>query len=236
MGGAFPRKYTDEQRDAIAHAWAHLNIRPAERIARLAAAGELTNAGELVPAFHVPAQTVRDIGARYLRRRAGLERSKLAELEPRDAVERLRRRLVSVAEHELDSIERAQARKAPIAPERVRGMVRVVRELAALPGLETPPLAPAPEKGKHDTRGGLAGAILRAARASGAPERVNGSAEDPASDALARARDRPPTHDRRDTDDTHGGAERVNAAHEKETADAPATTHARDPLADVPSV
>ena len=160
--GAFARVYSDEQRDALAHARAVLRIKPAQRISELAAAGELRSpAGEPLEAFHVPAQTVRDIGRRYEKRRAGLERSATAELAPADALENLRRRLLSAADHELSELERRQALRRPADLERLRQIARAVREAAALPSSAAPAPSSSPEPGRR-TRGGLAGQILRA--------------------------------------------------------------------------
>lgn len=182
--GSFQRVYSDLQRDAIREAWGDRGIRPAERVAALAAAGELTCAGELVPAFHVPAQTVRDLGRKYLRKRAGLERSATLELPAADQVEAMRRRLVAAVDAELESVERLQARRREVSPERIRQLARAVRELAALPAPGAPAQAPRPER-HRTTRGGLAGQILRADRSSGGavqePRREsNGSELEPA--------------------------------------------------------
>jgi hypothetical protein len=169
----FQRKYSDEQRGAIEQAWGDRNIRPARRIATLAAEGELTFDGELVDAFVVSCQTISDIGRRYLRRREKHQQRLIAQQGPKDSVEMVRRRLAIVIDEQLAYVERRQQRNRhhTITGEELRQIGRAARELAALPG----PNGEAPltrKPGAHDptskskpdghTRGGLAAQILRA--------------------------------------------------------------------------
>jgi hypothetical protein len=156
-----PRKYSDAQRDAIAHAYNRRNLRPAGRIERLAAAGELrAESGELLPAFAIPASSVRDIARAYRAKAAGLARSQLARSP--DAVELLRRRLIAATDAELQRIERAQQRRQPLrnSAELLRALARAAREIAALPAAGSQQRSAAPERRAPR---GLAGAIAAAA-------------------------------------------------------------------------
>src|SRR5438128_11729572 len=94
---AFPeRKYTDEQREALAFAYEDRRIRPARLVVDLAARGELEHDGARLDPFETNANTVRDCARDLRNRRAGETSSQLAHLEPRDAIEALRRRLVNM--------------------------------------------------------------------------------------------------------------------------------------------
>jgi hypothetical protein len=169
---AFEEKYTDQQRDAIAHAYEDRRIRPARKVVQMAAAGELDYHGEILKPFEATENTVRDLARKLRRARAGETTSQLAHAEPRDAIETLRRRLVNAADAMLTDFER-KTKRAPgdADPERLRQICRAVREAAAIPGPnDERPKAPG---GKTDgrrnggeTKGGLAGSILAAHRAS----------------------------------------------------------------------
>lgn len=194
----WPTVYTEQQRTAIEDAYLDEGIRPARRIADRAARGELRCDGEPVAPFRTSESSVRDLARRARKRRAGRLQSKLAELPPRDAVEALRRRLLSLVDHELTRVEREQKRRGskPISGERLRQIARAARETAALPGLDDPrPRAPGahvPEAGgKLDgaTRGGLAAAVLRAHNNRGIepvndPDSDHSAAMDEAKDAV----------------------------------------------------
>ncbi len=180
----FPRVYGDDQRKAVQQAYADRNIRPARRICELAAEGALTCDGELIPAFSIKESTVRDIGRRFEQRRAGVRETPLADLAPRDAVEQLRRRLVSAADTSLSIVEDRAARKRQQPdPEQLRQLARAVREIAAIPTLDVPAGATKPgqhnrQEGRKDsgaTRGGLAGQIL--ASAASEPRGFDAAAE-----------------------------------------------------------
>lgn len=166
MAGAFEEVYTDEQRDAMAEAYLDRGIRPARRVVALAQAGEL--APGLAPfTVHGKEGTVRDLASKLKKRRAGKLASDVAQLPPRDAIEGLRRRLVSAIDHELAAIEKAQRKasgKAAVDPERLRQIARAVREAALIPepGRIAPAATQPKEAGKRSsvTKGGLAGQIL----------------------------------------------------------------------------
>jgi hypothetical protein len=167
---AFEAKYTPEQRAAMAHAFEDERIRPARLVVELAKAGKLKHAGVELEPFETNEDTVRD-AARHLRKqRRGEISSKLEHMPPRDAIETLRRRLVNAADALLSSYEnqlRSDAGKAD--PERLRQIVRAVREAASLPGPnDARPAAPgARVNGARDgaeTKAGLAGKILHAHR------------------------------------------------------------------------
>jgi hypothetical protein len=171
MAGGFERKYTDAQRDAITEAYEDRRVRPASRVVRLAMAGELEHAGAKLPPFAITENTVRDFALKLRKRRRGELTSQLAHAAPRDAIETLRRRLVSAADTMLADLERQLQRDAGATdPERLRQITRAVREAASLPGPDDPrPKAPGSKEGGTreggETKGGLAGAILKDARA-----------------------------------------------------------------------
>lgn len=162
----FVEVYTDEQREAVALAYVDQG-HTAPATAKLAAAGELTLHGDPLPAFAINEHTIRTAGRALKKRRSGLAASGLAEKAPKDAIELLRRRLVIVADRELGFLEGKRA--GAIDLERLRQVIRCVREAAALPGPKDPrPPAPgsrAPGSDAQDgaTVGGLAGSIMKAA-------------------------------------------------------------------------
>src|SRR4051794_31007310 len=133
---AFQAKYTPDQREAIASAVIDRGA-SAPRVVELAAAGQLTdsNGAQLEP-FTVPANTVRSEARKAKKRRQGKAASDLGKAEPRDAVEALRRRIVTMLDEELGVEERK--RKGNRDPERVRQICRAMREAAAIPGLKEP--------------------------------------------------------------------------------------------------
>lgn len=168
-------RYTDEQRAAIEHA--HLeNHRKVADIVRMAAAGELKHNGETLDAFEIPYQSASHIAKRAKRAREGNARSSLAALPPRDAIDELRRRLLSMADHETKRVQaQLNARKpTPMDAELLRKLARATREIAALPTPDQArtPLAAGqytPGAGRDNrapdtptTRDNLAGAILKA--------------------------------------------------------------------------
>lgn len=150
-------------------AWGDRGIHRPQSIVALAAGGELTADGDLVDAFTITASSARYIGDSYLKRRKRQANQAIAQHEPQDAIEALRRRFVAVLNEQLTDVERLQARgkHAQIKGEQLRQIARALRELAALPGPEGGKRARAP--GAHDpaqgitpdgtTRGGLAGKI-----------------------------------------------------------------------------
>lgn len=91
--------YDDAQRGAVEQAYLQ-GVRPVSLICRLAAAGDLRHEGEGVPPFEIPQTSAAHIGKRARKRREGKLPSALLNLPPRDAVENLRRRLMSFTDHE----------------------------------------------------------------------------------------------------------------------------------------
>lgn len=218
--------YTDPQRDAVERAWLERGIRPARRVAALAAAGEL----EGLDPFTIPEATVRDIGRRARKRQAGEVRSALAQLPHRDAINTLRVRLLAASDRELERLERRQRAGRDVPGEELRQIARAVRELAALPGPDDPrpvppgqrdPARQGPDKrGERNggpTRGGLAGAILRDVRQGDATvpigDRDTPGASPRPDDSSAAAE----THER-DAPDA-GSSSATPAAHEEEAAE-----------------
>jgi hypothetical protein len=164
--GIQDRRYTDAQRDAVAAAILDLGITPHRRVIELAAAGDLTWEGEKLAPFTMPVATASALASRMKKKRKGQHVSDLAKLTHADAVQALRRRLINGADAMLESWERtARHRPDKADPERLRQIMRCVREAASLPG----PRDPTPPKpgygGKAErtggpTRGGLAAQLI----------------------------------------------------------------------------
>jgi hypothetical protein len=124
-------KYTERQRDAIAWHYFDRGVRPAQAIAALAGAGELrTRDGDTLPAFDIPAGTIRNMAAAERRRRSGLLPSPEANMPARDALEALRVRLVNVCSAEIARLERR--RTVPGAE--IQALAKALRDLANIPG------------------------------------------------------------------------------------------------------
>jgi hypothetical protein len=163
-------RYTPAQREAVASAYLG-TFASAREVGVRAAAGllEHPNGGLLGP-FDVPPNTVRSI-ARRARMREDAARSalRLADAEPRDAIERMRIQLADVIEAEFDRLETKQAEGRAVGGEALRQLARAIREFSSIPGPCDPQPRPPGAKlnGVRDgseTRGGLAGQILAAAR------------------------------------------------------------------------
>lgn len=170
----FEARYTPDQREALASAYNDAAIRPVSRIVSMAAAGTLKLDAQTLEPFKPSTDAVYKYAAAQRRRRAGTRSN--ADIPPRDAVEALRRRLVSMVDAELRVME---VRKAGTRdPERIRQLARAAREIAALPlPDDARPAAPGqkprmPAQGGI-TDGGLGATILQAhgrTRASRRPE------------------------------------------------------------------
>lgn len=182
----FAQKYSDAERDAVRDYAATHPDATGNEIADLARRGMLKVAGEPVPAFTMPPATVRDLKRRARRAAEGRARSALETAPARDALEQLRRRLVSATDHKLAHVERLINNGAHerVNGEDLRQLARAVREIAAIPGADGSPAAgrrpgehvPGTGKATGDaatdggrTRGGLAGSIIAAAQ----PKRIN---------------------------------------------------------------
>lgn len=186
---AFESVYTDEQREAVAFATVDRGIRPYRRVVELARLGDLTHNGQKLDPFDITESYVSDLARKRRKARAGQQTSQLAAAPPRDAIEALRRRLVNAADAMLEHLEKQIRNDAGKAdPERLRQIMRAVREAAALPGPTDPrPPAPGATKGGKrngaETKGGMAGSILAAHRGAGstpahdAPTHGNGHTE-----------------------------------------------------------
>jgi hypothetical protein len=100
------------------------------RIVELAAKGEIV-AGD---PFEIPAEYVGDLCRREEKRRAGRYSSPVADKPHRDAIEELRRGLMSAADDMLTDF-RAVAKRTPAKadPERGRQIARLLREASAIP-------------------------------------------------------------------------------------------------------
>jgi hypothetical protein len=166
--GKFAEVYTHEQREAAAIAFLDLGIRPAGRVVDMAAAGTLKHNGKPLEPFKMPEATVRDCARVVKKRRAGELASKVAD-DP-DAVQILKKRLLSMADLEIAAEERKK--DGDRDHEKMRQLARALREAAAIPDKGQPrPKPPGSNLGGEreggDTSGGLAGPILKAAGMGG---------------------------------------------------------------------
>src|SRR3954449_2076805 len=98
MSGAFVRKWTDDQREAMVSARLDRGM-TFRRVVELANAGALTAPdGTRLEPFDPPVSTIAGLVRAAKRKRMGKDVSQLAQLEPRDAIEALRRRLINAAD------------------------------------------------------------------------------------------------------------------------------------------
>jgi hypothetical protein len=163
-------RYTRAQRAAVVAAY-NGTFATAAEVAALAANGELCGpCGTRLAGFRIPVNTIRSMARRHrLREAATRDESRLAALEPRDAIERMRLQLADVIEATFDKLEVEQAEDRMISGEVLRQLARAIREYAAIPGRREP-LPPAPGAKVNgvrygsETRGGIAGAALAALR------------------------------------------------------------------------
>lgn len=133
----------------------------------------LARTGELVPGeqFDISTEYIGELCRKENQRRAGKVESRLADRPHKDAIEVLRRRMISAA----DSIskhydELAAKNPAKVDVARGREITRLVREAIALPGpKDETPNAPGTKVNGHQnegpTRSGEAGSLLNAMRA-----------------------------------------------------------------------
>ncbi len=162
--GKFAEVYTHEQREAAAIAYLDLGVKPASRVVEKAKAGTLEYNGRPLDPFTIPEATVRDCARVVRKRRAGELTSKLVE-NP-DAVQILKRRLLSMADAEIATEERKRDGERDHV--RMRDIARALREAAAIPDRGQPrPKQPgaghSAEREGGPTKTGLAGDILKAA-------------------------------------------------------------------------
>jgi hypothetical protein len=135
--GTFGAKYTPEQRDAFVGAV--LDGVPglegrgpggtltAPQAVKAAADGKLPG----LPAFEVNLSTVRHYAQLERRAREGVTISRLDRKDPREAVELLVKRMVRIADKELQRIER-RPNNRPVPAEDLRKLARAVREIDGL--------------------------------------------------------------------------------------------------------
>lgn len=167
MSGAFQRKWSDDQRDAMTSGRLDRGM-TLRRVVELAKAGELTAPdGTKLDPFTPPISTVASLARDEKKRRLGKQTTQLAQLEPRDAIEALRKRLLSAADGVLQVEEKKPPEKRDL--DRMREVGRCVREFAAIKApTDEPSRKPGQrENGKQPeapTRTGLAGTILNAHR------------------------------------------------------------------------
>lgn len=192
MPERFEAVYTDAQRDALAIAYEDRRVRPARLVVDLAERGELAEGLEPFK-VHGGVNTVRDFARKLRVRRAGEHSSALAKQPPRDAIETLRRRLVTVCEETLTALEKQKPEQRDV--ERIRQLGRAIREAAAIPAPTDPPPPRPGHTGKDQTtgrtegvtRGGIAGGVLAAAHREGT-EPINAGSEQPAPDQPSTSR------------------------------------------------
>jgi hypothetical protein len=165
--------YTPAQREAVVYNVSSLGL-SRMRTAQLAADGLLEHpSGATLQTFNIPVATVRTIVRRErLRRERRNAELSLLLLEPRDAAELLRRRLIGAIDGELTRMEIEQSQGDAVSGEQLRQVARALRELAALPDAADPrPPAPGTMvdgvRVGGRTRGGIAGAAIRSSRSYG---------------------------------------------------------------------
>jgi hypothetical protein len=125
------RKYSDEQRDAVAAA-ANTPGLTARRVRALAGAGELrTSEGRGLEPFEIPENSIRHY-ARKARLRPTAEPADAATPTSGDEVRALRRRLLKVANAEMSKLERRSKADAHITGEEIRQMARALAEIHRL--------------------------------------------------------------------------------------------------------
>jgi hypothetical protein len=156
----------------MAMASAYLRGATAREVVGLAVTGSLEHpSGATFEPFVTAENTVRSVARRArIREEAAAVASHTLDLPPRDAVERLRRQLVTAIDMEVTRIEIEHGEGRFVGGEALRQVARAVRELASIPGLDEPrPPAPGAKlngiRQGAETRGGLAGKILAAHRA-----------------------------------------------------------------------
>jgi hypothetical protein len=156
------REYSDAQRDALVMAFAQPKV-TANRVAELAAAGELVDAdGQPLEAFTVPASTIRDLARQA--RLAEARGSQLADGPPQDAIEALRRRAIKIADAELTAVEAQPEGERDL--ERFRRAIRCVHDAARIPRPPEPrPRPEEPDQGSSVAGDGV-GPLLREHRAT----------------------------------------------------------------------
>jgi hypothetical protein len=192
----FERKYSDDEREAAVFAYVDRNIRPAKAVLDLAARGELiTRDGRKVRPYEINPYTLKTWIQHTRRKRRGRVPGAAHE-DPEGTIEALRKRLIALADGELAYLERQRTGKRD--PEHMRQIARAVREAAAIP-VKGEPRGRAPGErdanGKQPdqhTRGGMAGALLKAHRSKPAPGPLSTQetqAENTSTSATARSDD-----------------------------------------------
>lgn len=167
MSTAFQAKFSSQQRDAAVAAYLDRGIASYADIKRMAEAGELTLHGVQLPPFDPSYATVRG----WIRVEKN-RRNKRVQTDPEDALKRLRGQLIDAASIGVDRFER-QVKKGKPDWELARQIARALREIAAIPTPNERPVKPGQrdpatgQKQTGETTGGLAGAILSAARSNG---------------------------------------------------------------------
>jgi hypothetical protein len=164
-------KYTHAQREAIASAYEEPGV-TARQVVELARAGALTHpSGATLGSFTTTPSTVRSEARRArLRRQREAASTPTAELPARGAVERLCDRLADAIDAELTRIEIEHADGRSVSWEAIRQAGRAIREFTwlAIATDDPRPQAPGAKRNGHrqgsETRGGLAGQILRASQ------------------------------------------------------------------------
>lgn len=161
---AFDRKYSDAQYEAIWDAHFARGLRY-DRIAQLAADGQLTKDEP----FEIQARYVGDLCRAEKKRRAGKNRSKLAELGHTESNDAMRAALLNLWDSERIIVERQKPGDRDLA--RIEHMAKVALAITRLPAAkDTRPRNPATrdENGERGERlaGGPGGLLLAAHRAS----------------------------------------------------------------------
>lgn len=165
------RRYTEDQKQAMATAVVDLGLTGKDVAAR-AAAGTLEHYGAALDPFEVPATSVATYARRLREGRKRAAAQDVTEKPHRDQIEELRRTLVKAAAETLAAWERQKPADRDV--ERGRQIARLIREAAAIPARTdpTPPAPGAKVEGKREgaeTKGGIAGKLLADHRATTGP-------------------------------------------------------------------
>lgn len=164
MTAPFERKYQNEQWLAIYDAHFARGLKY-PRIAELARTGELT--GE---PFEISTEYLAERVRGEKRRREGKNVTPLAAIEPKDATEEMRVRLISLWDSERVVLEREKDGKRDLA--RLTMLAKLAVEIARIPGPKEP--RPSRSTGTRDAdgnrpsrlAGGHSGALIKALRGS----------------------------------------------------------------------
>jgi hypothetical protein len=227
MTHTFERRYSDDELEAAITAYLDRGIKPMRVVVDMAAAGQLsTKDGRKVRPFQMSLHTLRDYVQRERRRRTGRINGHALD-NPDDVLEGLRRRMVGLAHAEVAYVE--GQKKGKRDPEHMRQIVRLMRELAALPKPgegrgRAPGQKENGQKQSGETTGGLAGSLLAAHRRTPAQEHPS-QQETQAENTNASSTTRSDTAQQDTEHDDSGSSDRPGVQHVRGLTSMPLTPH-----------